>query len=89
MRDITKEVREISFHVMDVITDVMNIGMKKHPPYSWRDNVSMNEHLVKVTGHLFKHLDECDDGENHLNHALCRLAMAIYVRDIEGKNDKN
>lgn len=48
----------------------------------WREH-SAEYHIQKAYGHLFKHKNNVVDGENHITHALTRLAMALCIPDPE------
>jgi prenyltransferase beta subunit len=85
--ELHKESRMIGFHALDIIHKVMELGrnLRNHPPYGWRDHVTVNEHLSKCCGHIVKYTTgskDPNDDEDHLHHALCRLAMAVYNRDM-------
>jgi len=65
------------------IDEVLQIGSQKHPPGSWRKE-SVDHHAAKAMGHLkdFVYgIHTNSDGEDTLAHALCRLAMAVSVRE--------
>lgn len=56
----------------------------KHPPYTWLDE-DEDEHLNKAARHMLTHQlirdgHQKEDGEEHLNNAITRLAMAITKR---------
>jgi hypothetical protein len=53
----------------------------KHPPYTWKDE-DEDEHLNKAVRHILTYQlirdgHQKPDGENHLDNAITRLAMAI------------
>ena len=53
----------------------------KHLPYSWKDE-DVSQHLLKAARHINTHMQiaagyQKDDGENHLDNAITRLAMAL------------
>jgi len=57
--------------------------MSKHPPYSWKSE-EVNQHLLKAARHINTYMQiaagyQKDDEENHLNNAMCRLAMAMGI----------
>ena len=59
--------------------------MSKHKPWTWT-NEDINEHLLKALRHISTHLMiregyQKPDGEDHLDNAACRLAMAIATID--------
>lgn len=62
------------------IDDILQYGRSKgHPQASWR-NETEQHHLDKANGHIHDYLNGIDRGEDHLECALCRLAMAVAVR---------
>lgn len=62
------------------IDEILTYGKSKgHPLASWRGE-SVEHHVNKANGHLKDYLYEVDRGEDHLECALCRLAMAVAVR---------
>jgi len=53
----------------------------KHKPYTWLDE-PVDQHLLKATRHINTHMQisagyQKDDGEDHLDNAITRLAMAV------------
>jgi hypothetical protein len=53
----------------------------KHKPFTWKDE-SEDEHLRKALRHILTYQiirdgQQQPDNEDHLNNAMCRLAMAI------------
>jgi hypothetical protein len=62
------------------IDEILSYGRSKgHPLASWRKE-TIEHHLTKAHGHIHDYLHEVDRGEDHLECALCRLAMAVAVR---------
>ncbi|HEX3149219.1 MAG TPA: dATP/dGTP diphosphohydrolase domain-containing protein [Gemmataceae bacterium] len=64
-----------------IIDQVLSDGMKTHPNDDWR-NEPQDKHLDKAMRHILTHKLVRDghqkpNGENHLHHALTRIAMAI------------
>jgi hypothetical protein len=60
---------------------VMAEGLTNHQEGGWR-NVPLKVHLNHALVHLFAHLAE-DDQDDHLDHALCRLMMAVDIQHME------
>ena len=53
----------------------------QHKPYTWTTE-DQEQHLLKAARHINTHIQiqngyEEEDKENHLDNAICRLAMAI------------
>jgi tagatose-1,6-bisphosphate aldolase non-catalytic subunit AgaZ/GatZ len=62
--------------------------ISKHPPYTWKDE-DVNQHLLKATRHINTYMQiaagyQKDDGEKHLDNAICRLVMAITKLQMGG-----
>lgn len=71
------------FEAIKIVQEVLKVGSLKHPPCSWRKE-TWEHHLSKAHGHIHNILyDGQVIGENHLAHALCRLAMAVAVKEQE------
>ena len=68
------------------IRGILRVGANQgYTPGSWRTESFMH-HLGKALGHIGKYLAQLGwpteiSPEDHLAHALCRLAMAVGVRD--------
>jgi len=74
-------VANIDCSIIDDIKEVLSFGASKGYGYdSWREGKKpCNQHLAKAIGHLAKSMAAEFDGESglpHLQHALCRVAMA-------------
>lgn len=70
-----------------VLAKVFGYGSLKHDEGSWRE-YSIKRHLIKCQSHLLEFDENCRVGlplckhrEDHLANALCRLYMAIEVRE--------
>lgn len=50
-------------------------GAKKYAPNNWR-NISRRDHINHALTHIFAH-NVGDTQDDHLEHAFCRLAMAL------------
>jgi hypothetical protein len=66
--------------------------ISKHPPWTWLDE-PVQEHLLKGARHAVSHQLirqglQKDDGENHLNLAICRLVMAL-AKELREKELKD
>jgi hypothetical protein len=75
--------KEPTVEAARAIVSVMRAGSSKDGcDDSWRDKGQLY-HLVKASGHLATHIKHvvCNtsDGENHLELALTRLAMALSL----------
>ena len=84
-----KELADIMLYVEDSIAEILlsKDRTEKHKPYTWLDE-SDDEHLRKASRHILTHQlirdgQQPDDLENHLNNAICRLAMAIAAQRIK------
>lgn len=72
------------YEAIAVIAKVLEENSSKYKPSSWRE-LPITNHVL----HAFQHLEvvhfkeQNKTGEDHLAHALCRLAMAIAVRENE------
>jgi hypothetical protein len=67
------------------IADRMQLGAAKYDPDDWRDE-SVVRHVRRAIKHAVTALeiadgDRADDGEDHLQAAVCRMAMALAVRE--------
>lgn len=73
--------RQLLDAASDAIAIARRVGVPKYGPSSWCD-ISVQEHLNHAIAHArlaynMKHTD----GEDHLSHAICRLAMARALTD--------
>lgn len=62
----------------------------KHPPYTWLEEPA-EQHLLKSMRHINTAIQirrgyQKDDGENHLDNAITRLAMAIAQEKVLAKD---
>lgn len=65
------------------IARIMEMGIKRgYTEDNWR-KISLNSQLNHAIAHIIKFMMKIEDGEDHLAHALTRLAMAISVRGKE------
>ena len=67
------------------ISDRMQLGAAKYDPDDWRRE-SVVRHVRRTIKHAITALeiadgDRADDGEDHLQAAVCRMAMALAVRE--------
>lgn len=64
--------------VWNALAVARSIGVPHYGPSSWRD-VSITEHLEHASKHIYQerkfYTDNAEE-EDHLAHAICRLAMA-------------
>lgn len=70
-----------------VLAKVFGYGSLKHPEGAWR-SISVDEHIGKALGHLCAGGECGEDGsdEDHLANALCRLYMAVQLREEKPAN---
>jgi len=65
---------------IDAIERTLNVGAKKYKPANWRTE-SHERHLIKMLSHFIKYVAGLEtDGEDSLEHMLCRAAMAVATR---------
>ena len=57
------------------LNQVVGYGARKYAPNNWR-KIPYEEHISHALEHLFLLLDG-DLNDDHLGHALCRLAFAV------------
>lgn len=76
-------------HAAKAIESLMmaSVGSGKHFVGEWRTE-SLDHHLHRAAGHLerwrgVQHGVREPDGEDHLQQALCRVAMALAIREGE------
>ena len=60
----------------------------KHKPYTWMDE-DQEQHLLKAARHINTYMQikngyQKDTDENHLDNAICRLAMAVAKIELDG-----
>ena len=64
---------------LDYIDDIMGANQdEKGNTWVMQDT---DVHLAHATEHLFKYNQEGDMEEDHLAHAITRIAMALAIRD--------
>lgn len=70
--------------LFQALSTARRVGVPKYGPSSWRD-VSEREHLLHASEHITWWLigsgSDKSSGEDHLSHAICRLAMAKAIQD--------
>lgn len=70
------------------ISVARRIGVPRYGSSSWRD-VLVQEHLEHASRHVYQErkdtrpYDVYDSTEDHLAHAICRLAMAKALQDAK------
>jgi hypothetical protein len=78
-----------AFHLIDSkalfrLAKVYAEGAKKYERDNWR-KISVEEHLNHAISHIYAYLAG-DRQENHLEHAQCRINMAVAIM-IENEGD--
>jgi hypothetical protein len=64
-----------------IIDEILTYGKSKgYSTASWRHG-TVEYHVNKAKGHITDWLYGIDRGEDHLGCALCRLAMAVSIRE--------
>lgn len=58
------------------LNDVVGVGAQRYAANNWR-RIPYEEHISHALEHLFLLMNGTADGEDHLGHALCRLAFAV------------
>jgi dATP/dGTP diphosphohydrolase len=61
------------------LSEVVALGAKRYAPNNWR-LIPMEDHISHALEHLFLFMDGQTGDEDHLKHALCRLAFAMGTR---------
>lgn len=66
------------------VLDVMNVGVQKHPPDTWKHE-PLHNHTLKaarhaITAQLIHDGLSPSDGEDHIANALTRSAMALSIK---------
>ncbi len=77
------------YEAIGVIHNVLQVGSKKYAPGAWQ-KVPARYHIEKAICHLKRMNDYKADvsyDEDHLAHALTRLAMAVAIRSKDGKTN--
>jgi len=87
-----KELEDIMGCVEEAISSILlsEGRITKHQPYTWMDE-DEDEHLNKSSRHILTYQiiregQQHPDGEEHLNNAICRLAMALAKKRLGKKN---
>lgn len=75
--------KRLAFFTATILNNVVELGRVKHGDAEWVKE-SAFFHFRKSFGHVLKHYLEyfCikhPDGDPHLQHALTRMAMGVYV----------
>ena len=63
------------------LAKVVAAGAKKYAPNNWRA-IAYKDHISHAVMHLAAMLSD-DQSDDHLGHALCRLAFAVAVEDSQ------
>lgn len=71
--------RELAGLAYDTVLKTMVDGAKTHPDDNWRE-VDIIDHLCHANHHIEDYIAK-DKTEDHIAHAMTRLAMAIYLRN--------
>jgi hypothetical protein len=73
----------VPFHLLGGTARVLEAGAIKYAPWNWTKGMSWASTFECLLRHLFKwwfcreEYDE-DDGEHHLDHAMCNLLFLIH-----------
>ena len=59
------------------VAEVFAYGAKRYAPWNWL-KVPLADHLNSVLGHINAHMMG-DDQDDHLEHAACRMMMALEL----------
>lgn len=75
-----------SFNLLDAksmfeLAKVLKIGAEKYEPNNWR-KISCNDHINHALQHIFGHMAG-DTQDDHLEHAFCRLMMAVATKESD------
>ena len=62
-------------HAMFALSAVLEYGASRYSRDNWR-LISVEEHLNHALTHIFAYMAN-DEQDDHLEHALCRLHMAV------------
>ena len=68
------------------LNEVVGYGAKKYAANNWR-RIPYEEHISHALEHLFL-LMNGDQSDDHLGHALCRLAFAVAMESDGGYDFK-
>ena len=63
---------------------VMKEGAATHGRANWKKGFPISDGLDHVLAHLANYINDADDGEDHLSHAICGLLM-VKSFDLKGK----
>lgn len=75
-----QECYTITEAALEAIRTARLIGVPKYGPSSWRD-ILIQEHLNHAIAHASLAYSMKDSNEDHLAHAICRLAMVKALQD--------
>ena len=84
----------VPYEAIEAIARVREFGVNKYgDPAAWYDNAKSMDFIEAAMRHIGKHMNahvlhnmyEIDDesGLDHIDHALCSLAMAVAIRRKE------
>jgi hypothetical protein len=78
-----------AFHLIDskalfALANVMDEGAKKYERDNWR-KIDTESHLNHAISHIYAYLAG-DTQDKHLEHAFCRLMMAVATKTEASKN---
>jgi hypothetical protein len=79
VKEIVKAYEKLAKDSAGTILYTMERGQMTHPNSDWRD-CSIEDNVDKAFDHLRMYVMR-DASEPHLEHALTRLAMAVYKQD--------
>lgn len=78
--------------VIEALEKVFEHGAMKYAPHDWMRNITAQDCLGAVFGHLSNHIRgnkiDIDSGNMHIEHALCRLAMFYWLEVVKPEIDK-
>lgn len=67
---------------MFMLAQVLGYGAKRYAPNNWR-LIPRHEHLRHMLTHIFAYMAG-DTQDDHLGHAMCRMAMLVSVPEEAG-----
>lgn len=68
------------------LSEVVSLGAKRYAQNNWR-RIPFEDHISHALEHIFL-LMNGDTNDDHLGHALCRLAFAVATEPPEGYDFK-
>ena len=73
-----------AFHLIDApamfeLAKVLAVGAEKYERDNWR-KIDCEDHLNHALQHIFAYMAG-DEQDEHLEHAFCRLMMAVAVKE--------